>query len=67
MTLKYIGKGAWVPPYPARDLNDQEVKEFGEAELLATGLYEAEKQPAKKSESKPTPTKEGEQWHQSAA
>lgn len=38
--LKYIGDGAFHPPYPARDLTDGEVKEFGEAELLKTGLYQ---------------------------
>lgn len=37
--LKYIGKGACVPPYPARDLTKEEVKRFGKRKLLATGLY----------------------------
>lgn len=59
MTLKYIGKGAFVPPYPARDLSDQEVNDFGKQALLDTGLYEEVKvQPVKKSAS--VPTKDGE-------
>lgn len=57
MGMKYIGKGAFCPPFPARDLNDQEVKEYGEEALLATGLYEADK-PTRKPEKQPA--KEGE-------
>lgn len=45
MGLKYIGGGNFCPPYPARDLNDAEVKEFGKETLLATGLYVAEDEP----------------------
>lgn len=37
--LTYIGGGAFQPPYPARDLTAEEVKEFGEDALLTTGLY----------------------------
>ncbi len=37
--LRYIGGGAFQPPYPARDLSDDEVEKFGESALLATGLY----------------------------
>jgi hypothetical protein len=43
MALKYTGGGygGWLPEIPARDLNDDEVKQFGgEAALLKTGLYE---------------------------
>lgn len=36
--LKYIGNGS-LAGIPARDLTDDEVKQFGEAFLLATGLY----------------------------
>ena len=43
--LKYIGNGSFVPNIPARDLTDDEVKEFGEAELLKTGLYGKSKTP----------------------
>lgn len=44
--MKYIGGGAFCPPYPARDLTDAEVHEFGREALLATGLY-VEDQPEK--------------------
>lgn len=37
--LIYIGKGAFVPIYPARDLSAEEVEKFGKDALLATGLY----------------------------
>jgi hypothetical protein len=43
MALKYTGGGygGGLPGIPARDLNDDEVKQFGgEAALLKTGLYE---------------------------
>jgi hypothetical protein len=36
--LKYVGNGS-LAGIPARDLTDDEVKKFGEAFLLATGLY----------------------------
>lgn len=39
MGMKYIGDGAFVPNIPARNLSDDEVKEFGAATLLKTGLY----------------------------
>ena len=45
--LIYIGGGAFVPPYPARDLTAEEVKQFGEAALLATGLYKKADSPKK--------------------
>ena len=45
--LVYIGKGRWITGYPARDLSEDEVKKFGKAELLATGLYEESKKPVK--------------------
>ena len=37
--LIYIGKGAFDPRFPARDLSAEEVAEFGKDKLLATGLY----------------------------
>jgi hypothetical protein len=38
--LKYIGKG-WLPNVPARDLSEDEVKQYGgEAFLLKSGCYE---------------------------
>lgn len=43
MGLTYIGFGAFVPPYPARDLTDEEVKQFGKEALLATNLYKEDK------------------------
>ena len=36
--LKYIGNG-WIDGIPARDLNDDEVKKYGEKVLLDSGLY----------------------------
>jgi hypothetical protein len=36
--LKYVGNGS-LADIPARDLTDEEVEQFGEAFLLATGLY----------------------------
>ena len=58
--LIYNGKG-FLPGIPARDLTDEEVKEFGgEKKLLATGLYVKEA-PKKKRETKP---KEGETWQE---
>jgi hypothetical protein len=39
MAMKFLG-GGFVPSYPARDLTDAEVEEFGKENLLATGLYE---------------------------
>jgi hypothetical protein len=39
--LKYNGNG-FLAGIPARDLTDDEVREFGEKELLATGLYSRE-------------------------
>lgn len=49
--LKYVGDG-FIPGIPARDLTDEEVKQYGgEKKLLATGLYEkAEKQPDKEGD-----------------
>lgn len=39
--LKYIGNGAFSPGVPARDLTDDEVKEYGGVVVLVkTGLYE---------------------------
>lgn len=36
--LKYVGTGS-LAGIPARDLTDDEVKQFGETFLLSTGLY----------------------------
>ena len=40
MTARYVGTGQFIPGVPARDLSDEEVERFGEALLLASGLYE---------------------------
>lgn len=38
--LIYIGNGEFIPPFPARDLTDEEVEQFGgEKKLIETGLY----------------------------
>ncbi len=52
--LIYIGQGAFQYPYPARDLNAEEVAEFGKEALLATGLYKEPdvKKPAPASQNK---------------
>jgi hypothetical protein len=39
MTLKYIPAGFTIQAIPARDLTDEEVEQWGEEYLLATGLY----------------------------
>lgn len=39
--LKYQGKG-FIPGIPTRDLTDQEAHQFGEARLVASGLYKRE-------------------------
>lgn len=44
--LIYIGRGAFLPGIPARDLSADEVELHGEDALLATGLY-AEPRPTK--------------------
>ena len=42
--MKFTGDGKQiVPGIPPRDLTDEEVKQFGEKMLLATGLYEKPK------------------------
>lgn len=57
--LKYVGDGSWLPGVPARDLTDEEVKEFGEEQLLATGLYgKVNQAPAPKTKAQESP-KEG--------
>ena len=54
--LIYIGS-AFLPGIPARDLTDEEVRQFGgERRLLATGLYEA---PKKERVSKKEEVKDG--------
>jgi hypothetical protein len=50
--LKYNGNG-FLAGIPARDLTDDEVKQFGEKELLATGLYSKEEEkPVQETEKK---------------
>ena len=42
--LIYVGKGAFLPGVPDRDLTDEEVKQYGgEATLIKSGLYEQPK------------------------
>lgn len=40
--LKYVGFG-FLPGVPARDLTDEEAKEYGRGRLLESGLYLDEK------------------------
>jgi hypothetical protein len=49
--LKYIGDGTQLLGVPTRDLTDDEVKAFGLALLLSSGLYQ-EIEPPKKAEQK---------------
>lgn len=59
--LIYIGKGSYRHGIPARDLTDEEVKQFGgEKALLATGLYEKPKASSTKASSGPAENKSGE-------
>ena len=46
---KYNGKG-FVKGIPARDLTDEEVKQYGERRVLASGLYEKVKERKVKKE-----------------
>ena len=41
---KYIGDGAALIGVPARDLTDEEAKQYGERELVKSGLYRKEKE-----------------------
>lgn len=45
MTFKYVGKGEFLPGVPARDLTDDEAKEYG---VEASPLYEKEQLKPKK-------------------
>lgn len=38
-SLIYIGKGAFLPGVPARDLTADEAEKFGRMRLLESGLY----------------------------
>lgn len=49
--LKYIGNG-WLKGVPARDLTDEEVKEYGKKRLLDSGLYEEAKEKKSKETAK---------------
>jgi hypothetical protein len=40
---RYIGTGAYIVGVPTRDLTDREAQQYGEARLVASGLYEAPK------------------------
>jgi hypothetical protein len=56
MKMKYVGKGAWMIGVPARDLNAEEVKKFGEERLLKSNLYEEVKRKSKAELEKPVTT-----------
>ena len=38
--LKYIGKGAFLPDVPARDLSAEEVSKYAVVWLISSGLYD---------------------------
>ena len=56
MKVKYVGKGAWMIGVPARDLNAEEVKKFGEERLFKSNLYEEVKRKSKAELEKPVTT-----------
>ena len=56
MKVKYVGKGAFLIGVPARDLNAEEVKKFGEERLLKSNLYEEVKRKSKAELEKPVTT-----------
>jgi hypothetical protein len=58
--MKYIGGGRWMPGIPARDLTEEEAKEYGGIKALEkTGLYtRVSKKEVEKDE------KEGEAWQE---
>jgi hypothetical protein len=61
--LKYNQKG-FIPGIPARDLTDEEVKQFGEKYLLSTRLYEKEEQEAPPKKKARKSTQESETWQE---
>ena len=56
MKMKYVGKGSFLVGVPARDLNAEEVKKFGEERLLKSNLYEEVKRKSKAELEKPVTT-----------
>lgn len=51
--LRYVGNGSWLPGVPARDLTDEEVKEYGGKDFLVrTHLYEVAKMERARREDK---------------
>ena len=60
ITMRWKGNGFYVG-VPARDLSADEVQEYGEAFLLALGLYEKVEQPKPKAAKKKSPLED--QWH----
>jgi len=54
IALRWKGNGFYVK-VPARDLTAEEVERYGEAFLLALGLYEKVKQPKPKAAKKEKP------------
>ena len=56
MKVKYVGEGAFLIGVPARDLNAEEVKKFGEERLLKSNLYEEVKRKSKAELEKPVTT-----------
>lgn len=50
--LIYIGKGAYLPNIPARDLTSEEVSRFGKKLLLDSGLYAEPSTPKTKASNK---------------
>ena len=60
IAMKWKGNGFYVG-VPARDLSAEEVERYGEAFLLALGLYEKIEQPKPKA-AKKSPLED--QWHE---
>jgi hypothetical protein len=58
MTLKYVPAGFTIQAIPARDLTDEEVEQWGEEYLIATGLYVREEVNEKQSDAELKPQEE---------
>lgn len=52
--LKYVGRGAFLPDVPARDLTEEEAEQIGEKKLLASKLYKRQDAAPKKTENEVT-------------
>lgn len=61
--LKYQG-GGFIIGIPARDLNDDEAKKYGEARLIKSGLYKRVHVEKPKEEKIAYKAKESKKWQE---